>query len=344
MEGGLAVGLYARLDGGKGAVKRRLGLGVDLGATRVRVCVGDSTGRILKKSSTSMPPGKSLDDYLARLVSAVKEVAREVTTGKIEGIGLASFGPLDLEKGAMANPAMPYRSVPLVKTMEDEFDLKTHLLNDANAAALGEMIHGGGRGLRHVVFVTLSTGIGSGVVLDGRLLNGKNGNAGEVGHMTVDSSGLMPCACGKRGHWEAYCSGSKIPEYARVLAMGLPKSRIAESTLGSLIARGDAFDAENVFCEAKKGDSFSLGVVHEVGKFNAIGFADVVDAYAPELIIVGGAVALNNPGMILPPIRREVPKHAVNRVPPFKLTRLGDDGGLLGALSVVFDPELIGDQ
>jgi glucokinase len=321
----------------------RLAVAVDLGATRVRACVGTKSGRIIRRAWRKMAACKSVDDYLAQITGVTRGVTKGFTPGELGRICLASPGPLDLKRGLITHAAnLPYANVPVIETMEKAFEMEAYLVNDANAAALGEWLRGAGKGLRDVFYLTISTGIGGGAIVDGKLLLGKDGNAAEVGHLTIDIEGRLKCGCGKKGHWEAYCSGSGIPAFTRLLGDEPCGSTRMSAQRSPLLKGGERVDAARVFREASRGDPFALRVVREVGRLNAIGVADVTDAYDPEIVTLGGGVALNNQEAIVSPIRKYVGDHPINRVPKVRVTPLGDDAGLLGALAASFEPALIG--
>ncbi|HMD79529.1 MAG TPA: ROK family protein [Nitrososphaerales archaeon] len=320
----------------------KMAVAVDLGATRVRVCVGTKSSGIIRKAAKKMILSRRVDDYLAQITAIMKDLTKHSAKGQLQGICVASPGPLDLKRGSLYHtPNLPYAEVPVVAALKDAFSVDTYLMNDANAAALGEWLWGAGRGHENLFYLTISTGIGGGAVVDGNLLLGKDGNAAEIGHTTIDSAGRMTCGCGRPGHWEGYCSGRSIPAFARLLGDELgDKER--ESMARSRLLRRRITDAAMVFDEARRGDPFAVRVVAEIGKLNAIGVANVVDAFDPEIVTIGGGVALNNPEAILPPIVKHLRAHAINRVPDVRITPLEDDAGLLGALSVPFNPGLIG--
>ena len=315
-------------------MKRRVGIGVDVGASRVRVCVGDESGTLLWRKSTNMPFPTKVEGYVDELVSRVREGVEQVpTTADLAGIGIASVGPLDLGKGGISSPAnIPYEFVPLVKPLEEAFGNRVVLMNDANAAALGERNFGAGKGQDNLVFVTISTGIGGGAIVDGRLLIGKDGNAAEIGHMIVDPSGKLICGCGRRGHWEAYCSGRNLPNLAALLGT-------ESTTEGSRMKGKIPSDAASILKGASSGDPFASMVAREMGRLNAIGVANLVEMYDPSLITLGGGVCLNNMELILAPIKELVPTYVINRAPEIIITPLGDDAGLLGGLSLVLDDQ-----
>lgn len=320
---------------------RKIAVGVDLGGTNVRVALGDDEGRILAKFSertekTKGPEG--ISEQIARIIRCLEK--KEAKTGEIMGIGIGSAGPLDLNRGGLMKPTnIPYDFIPLVEPLEDTFHLPTYLLNDCSTAVMGEKFFGAGKKHENLAYITLSTGIGGGIYVDGHLLIGKDGNATEVGHFTIDYEGKLLCGCGKRGHWEAYCSGNGIPNYVRLLLSqgrfeGVKDSLLMRRISGDL----DRLTAKILYDCAKAGDPLALELVDKIGVLNSVGFACVVDAYDPSLITVGGSIALRNESLIIDPIRRGVKEHARNRVPEIKITPLGDDVVLYGALAMVFYP------
>ena len=320
---------------------RKVAVGVDLGGTNVRVALGDDEGRILAKISertekTQGPEG--ISEQIARIIRCLEK--KEAKTGEIIGIGIGSAGPLDLKRGGLMKPTnIPYDFIPLVEPLEDIFHLPTYLLNDCSTAVMGEKFFGAGKNHENLAYITLSTGIGGGIYVDGHLLIGKDGNATEIGHFTIDYEGKLLCGCGKRGHWEAYCSGNGIPNYVRLLLSqgrfeGVKDSLLMRRISGDL----DRLTAKILYDCAKAGDPLALELVDKIGILNSVGFACVVDAYDPSLITVGGSIALRNENLIIDPIRRGVKEHARNRVPEIKITPLGDDVVLYGALAMVFYP------
>ena len=265
-----------------------------------------------------------------------------VNVGDVKGIGIGTIGPLDLKKGVITKPAnLQLGEVPLREPLEDKFKVPVYILNDCVAAVVGEKVFGAGKHLENLVYITISTGIGSGVFVNGTLLLGKDGNAHEVGHMVVDIEGKIVCGCGKRGHWEAYASGTGIPKYAKYLletkfGKEAEKSSIYAKAMAGILTAKDVYDA------AKQGDEIALKIVEEVGRINAIGIANVINIYDPSLITLGGSVVLKNVNLVLDPILRNVSKYTINRIPEIMITPLGEDIVLLGAIgSVIIDVNTI---
>lgn len=295
---------------------------VDLGATNVRVALGEGTKiiSILSEETDKFHDSQGISDQIIRLIRALMD---RVGIREVESIGIGSIGPLDLKNGVIVGtPNLPFSQIALIKPVSQAFEVPIKLLNDCRAAALGEHALGAGRGLKNIVYVTLSTGIGGGIIVDGHLLNGKDGNAGEIGHFTVNSDSPLVCGCGRRGHWEAYCSGKNISKYTRLLLEEAKKSEMYEFYS----------EPHDLFKAAERGDELALWITTKIGKMNTLGFANIINAYDPEVISVGGSVALNNPELILKPIRENISNYAINRVPPIVLTPLGGEAVLYGAL------------
>ena len=320
----------------------RIAVGVDLGATNVRVALGEENGTIIRrlKESTIKDRGAmGISEQIIRMIRSLQPGKEWVSN--LQGIGIGSAGPLDIKSGGLVNPAnINFPFVPLVEPLRETFGLNTYLLNDGLSAVMGEKFFGLGKNHENLGYITISSGIGGGIFVDNHLLLGKDGNATEIGHLTIDFEGRLICGCGRRGHWEAYCSGTGIPNYAKLLLNEFLKenSDIKSSLLETVNGNYDNITSKMIFNAAKAGDKFSMEVVTKIGILNAIGFASVLDAYDPSLITVGGSLALKNEKLVLEPIRQEINKHAINRVPEICITKLGDEVVLYGALALAFHP------
>ncbi|MEM2088896.1 MAG: ROK family protein [Thermoproteota archaeon] len=311
-------------------------LGVDLGATNVRIALADMDGEILLKKMEKTTGGTGLDvvrQIIEMGESALKSLS--VTKEEVKAIGIGSIGPLDLRKGLVVNPPnLRVGTIPIVEGLGNHFKTKVRLLNDCVAAVLGEKKFGAGRDLENIVYITISTGIGCGAIVDGHLLLGKDGNAHEAGHTVVDKDGLLECGCGKRGHWEAYCSGRGIANYTRLLLQKTDVEFLDKSLLTKYSDNNSSKITSELFFKAvRDGDELAIRILDEINMLNAIGFANVIDMYDPELITVGGSVVLHNSEHILKPVREQVSQYAMNRLPEIKLTPLGEDIVLYGALA-----------
>jgi glucokinase len=304
--------------------------GVDLGATHILAVVCDESGRDLGSGRNATPQGPTGIDVTESVLETLRDACddADVVPTELDGVGIASFGPLDLAAGVVENPAnMPdtIDRIPLtgpVKNLVESDDVVLH--NDAIAGLVGERFYAD-RNPDDMIYLTISSGIGAGVAVDRNVLSGWDGNVGEVGHMVVDPTGMMPCGCGREGHWEAYCSGENIPRYAAALHEDDP--------VDTSLSIEAEMDAATVFEQAEDGDPFANDVLERVGKWNAVGVANMVHAYAPLVIYVGGAVALNNPERTIEPIKDRIGDMVMSNVPDVQLTTLGDEIVAYGAMA-----------
>jgi glucokinase len=319
-------------------LKRKYVMGVDLGATWVRVALSDEKGHFIEKSRERVDKSSetAISNQIVRLTESTLH-KKGIHPKHLEGLGIASAGPLDLKEGRIVKPPnLPFEQVSITKPIIKKLNVPTYLINDCTAAVLGERRFGAGKGLDNIVFVTIGTGIGGGAIVDGHLLLGKDGNAAEIGHFTIDPQERLKCGCGKQGHWEAYCSGKNIPNFIRMRVREIEETKVNQSLLLKNVG-GDlsTLTSEDLFAAAKNGDVFSLQLVEDIGTLNAIGFANVINAYDPSLITVGGSVALRNKRLVLPLIREKAKHYVLNRVPRIVATPLAENVGIYGAIAVV---------
>lgn len=292
---------------------------VDLGATNTRVAIVGEGGRIDKKCEAITPAKETdpsrLTGFLSDLITGI---TGETTTELITGIGLSVAGPVDIRRGMLVNPPnMAFRDVPLTLPLSRIFHCPVRMVNDCHAGVLGEMNHGQGRGRSDVVYLTISTGIGGGVISGGRLLLGRQGNAAEIGHFHVDSTYDLPCGCGRTGHWEGYASGRYLPWFFGEWCRFHAKPHWGPDT------------AEEIFASARQGDEDVLRFIKEVARINARGISDVIVAYDPEIIILDGAVIRSNADLLLAAIMESVDRYLP--LPDIVMSKLAGDAPLLGA-------------
>jgi len=304
--------------------------GVDLGATNVRAVVADEDATTIGQDRRRTPRGPSGIAVTEAVLDALRAACTEagIEPVEVEAAGIGSIGPLDLAEGTVENPAnLPEEvvTIPLSGPVGNLIDSEeVHLHNDTNAGVIGERFFSD-RNPTDMVYLTISSGIGAGVCVDGNVLAGWDGNAGEVGHMMVDPQGHLTCGCGKDGHWEAYCSGNNVPRYARFLH--------EQDPVETAVPVGeDDFSAADVFAHAGE-DDFADRVIDRLAHWNAMGVTNIVHAYAPIIVYVGGAVALNNPELTLDPIRERLEEMVFTNVPDVELTSLGDDVVVRGAVA-----------
>jgi glucokinase len=301
-------------------------IAVDIGATKIRVCSGDSGGIFRKISEeTDRNHGKM------GIPKQIIRILRELEPNP-KAIGIGSIGPIDLETGTITNtPNYPFNDIPIMEPLRRDFNVPVGILNDCAAAVSGEHTFGAGKDKKNLFYVTFSTGLGGGAIVDGHLLLGKDGNAPEIGHLVIDPRSELVCGCGGRGHWEAYSSGTSIPKFAKIL--------LREKGFNQKMISGEKLTAKSIFQAAKKGNKIASYIVDRIGEINAIGMADIINAFDPELITIGGSVALNNPDLLIKPIIEGVNEHIINRKPEITITPLGEDIVLHGALSLALELE-----
>lgn len=304
--------------------------GMDVGATAIRAAVADGSSAELAIERHRTPQdedGSAIARAAADALVAAADAADTRPT-EVSALGVGTMGPLDRQAGAIIAPPnspgisrIPLRDVLTGVLGHDNVFVE----NDAVAGLIGER-SAVPDSPESMVYLTLSTGIGAGVILDGHVLRGRDGNAAEVGHFVVDPTGRRTCGCGRPGHWEAYCAGAAVPGYARDLA-------VDEGVTTGLDLDDPALSAADVFAAAGD-DRLADQVVERIGEYNAIGVADIVHAYAPERIAVGGAVALENPSLVIDPLPDAVAEHAMLPVPEIRATAHGRDAVLHGALTL----------
>ncbi|MXW04982.1 MAG: ROK family protein [Gemmatimonadetes bacterium] len=311
-------------------------LGHDIGGTKLAVTVADRNGKILRKIRRPTVADRGPRAVVASLVDMSREaMARAaLSPAELAGVGVSCGGPLDTETGVVyAPPNLPgWDEVPLKAWLESALSLPVFVENDANASALAEWSFGAGRGCRHMVYMTMSTGIGGGIILDGRLYRGPGDTAGEVGHMTIVENGPA-CGCGKRGCLEALCSGPSIARRAREIAQEVPGSLMVD------LAGGEpaSITAETVMDAARQDDPAAREIVDETARYMAVGLGNIVNILNPEVIVIG-TILVKAQDLLLEPIRAYLRRETWPRV--YDTVRvvpagLGDEVGDLAAIAVI---------
>jgi glucokinase len=314
-------------------------IGVDIGGTNIRAARFALDSQV-PDPKTKIPTHADLgpEVVLGRIEQAIREVAGD-DLASVAGVGMAAPGPIDPYAGLLLKAAnLPgWIDVPLRRLIEERIGRPTFLGNDANLAALGEWRFGAGQGQSDVLYITVSTGIGGGVVTGGRLLLGARGLAAEIGHMLAVPNGPL-CGCGQRGHLEAVASGTALGRVARErLAAGTAgATRILDLAGGEL----EAVTGAVVGAAAVAGDALALEIVTEAGTLLGRTLASLLHAYNPGIVIFGGGVSMLG-DILLDPVRDAVKEYAMDdgfwRNCPLVLATLGDDGGLVGAAALAME-------
>jgi len=311
-------------------------IAVDLGATKTRIALC-SRDRILEKTVIPTPRSGGSETIAETIVAEIKSKWGNALS-QVRAVGIASIGPLDLRRGrVIKTPNLPFETIELLEPLRRMLSIDVYVVNDAVAAAWGEKHFGAGIGVENLLYVTLSTGVGGGVIVNNHLLLGKQGNAHEIGHIVVDYGSDLKCGCGGYGHWEAYAGGNNLPRVAAWLLSKEPSS-YSSSVLAERIRKGERVSSIDIFSHYRMGDSLARRVVEYLIKATGAGLASAINSYDPELVTIGGGVFLNNVDVLLEPIIRETLRNIVTNPPVIKATGLGDDIGLYGALAIAVNP------
>lgn len=318
--------------------EQKLILGVDLGGTKIATALATAQGEILARGRRPTPAQAGPDAVIKSICAAIDKIlsAKRLKPSQFLGIGIAAAGIIDSDKGkVISSPNLPgWHEVPLRDAVEQRFGIPVYLGNDATLAALGEWRFGLKKGIANLIYITVSTGIGGGIIADGKLYTGVCGVAGEIGHMTIDINGPK-CNCGNIGCWETLASGTALAREAVKQIREGAKTSIIELVNGDI----SKIDAKVVDLAAKQGDELAKELISRLGYYLGIGLVNLVNIFNPELILIGGGVAKTGDLLLQPAIKVvkerafSTPANAVE----IKSAILGDDSGILGAVAFVLE-------
>jgi len=318
---------------------KKIAIGVDVGGTNTAIGVVDTEGHVLVKSNIPTPSHGDINIYISEMSLAIRELANsaELMNEDIEVLGIGIGAP----NGNYYNGTVEYAPnlsfkgvIPFVSLLREKFpDMKAIVLtNDANAAAIGEMIYGGAKGMKNFVMYTLGTGVGSGIVVDGNMVYGHDGFAGECGHTTLIPGGRL-CGCGSKGHVEAYCSapGMKRTAFEIMVRDNVTNSLLSDKSFVEL-------DSKMIFEAAEKGDKVALEVFEQTGKWLGQALADTVHHLSPEAIFLfGGPTAAGE--YIFKPTRESMEAHLLpifkNKIKVLPSQLKAGDAAIVGASALV---------
>lgn len=305
-------------------------LAADLGGTHLRVALIDATGRIHSQTKGNTPNGPSPMCVVEAILQAAEQCGPELNE-QVVAAAVMVPGTVDKDNAVVVTaPNLPsLNKFELKSVLQEKFARPAVLENDANAAAVGEMWLGAARGYRDVICITLGTGVGGGVILDGKLWRGSQGAAGELGHATVEPFGSLKCKCGNTGCLEMFASATAIVRQAKEGRNRFPNS----------ILSGEDVTAADVYEAARQGDPLALEVFKNVGTYLGVGVANLVNLFNPEIIVIAGGVSagwdLFEKFMHHEVIERAFGSQQANvKIVP---ARCGDNAGLLGATKLAFD-------
>jgi|HigsolmetaAR202D_1030399.scaffolds.fasta_scaffold00047_19 glucokinase len=301
-------------------------IGVDLGGTQLRAALTDVNGTIYEQIRVPTQAAEGSQAVIGRIIACIDHVRAKLTPNDtLLGVGIGSPGPLNPETGVVLTmPNLPgWEQVPLREIVSQRTGLHTEIGNDANAAALGEWVFGGGKGCRNFVYLTISTGIGSGVIEQGRLVLGYQGAGAELGHMILQPEGRLS--------WEDLASGTAL---GRAAAKAMPQW--PDSLLHSL-ASSESVTAAHVAQAAAQGDALAKQLMERESELLGLGLVSTMHLFSPEKVLLGGSVITANP-WLLDHARQVVKERAIAQVyreVPIDVAQLGDQVGVLGAVALL---------
>lgn len=312
-------------------------LAADLGGTNLRAATVDGEGQIHERIKQPTPKAEKADEIVRVIVAAARDCERRAAArgARIRAVSVVVPGTVRAKEGVvMQAPNVPcLDGFRLGAALESELQWPAVLENDANAAAVGEMWKGAGRGRKTIICVTLGTGVGGGIIIDGKLWRGIDGSAGEIGHIGVEPFGGVACTCGSRGCLEVYASATAIVRMTREARPRYPNSPLHTS---------EGLTAKNVYESGLKGDELALEVFRRMGIYLGVGLASLINIFNPEMIVVGGGVA-DGWDLFIHHVREQVAARAfpvpAHRAEIVQAER-GDDAGLLGAAQIAFSGKM----
>lgn len=312
-------------------------IGIDVGGTNVKIALVDKSGKIIYSNSVPTYAKMGYEYTVNNIKQAIKDLMKETnTTSKdIDGIGFDFPGQVDYKTGVVKlAPNIPgWVNVPIAQMIEEEFHIPTRIDNDVRCAALGEMKFGAGQGCENFVCITVGTGIGSGLVVNGQLVRGASNAAGEIGHIKLQMKDGLICGCGDTGCLEAYASGPSIVAMAQDYIKGGKSTKFREMAA----AEGGEITPYMVAKAAEAGDPVAKRIFAIVGEYIGIGLTSVINLLNPEKVIIGGGVAEAG-DLLLDPIRKTIKERAMvvaGSVVEIVPAQLGNSAGVIGASMLI---------
>lgn len=313
-------------------------LGIDLGGTKILTAVIDAENNIHSQDLSLTPAEEGKNAVIRAIYESTGRCLDKasISIKDIEAIAIGAPGPSNPESGILfTSPNLPgWRDVPLVNIFEKEFNKKVFLINDANAAALAEFRFGAGKGLRHMIYITVSTGIGGGIIIDGKLYTGAVGTASEIGHMTIKDKGPR-CNCGNYGCWETLASGTALAREAQKSIRAGARTMILRHAGGD----PEKVEAKAIQTAAEKGDALARELIEQAGYYLGVGLANLLNMFNPQMIVIGGGVSNMGEMIFGPAFRtaRERAYAAAYSAVTFAPAKMEDNSGILGAAAYAHD-------
>ena len=306
-------------------------IGIDVGGMSIKAGVVDEAGKILRHKTIVTVPNKPSDEIVEEIAVLIEDVAKAhgLTMADISGIGLGFPGSVWDQKGEIVYCCnINLVKVPVVKMLTARLGVKNiKISNDANCAALAETRYGAGKGAMNSVMITIGTGLGTGIIVEGKLLTGNRSAGAEGGHMQINVGGAT-CGCGTKGHYEAYASATALIEQTRQAMEKHPESILHE------VVKFYGLNGKTVFSAAKQGDKVAIATLNKYIKYVGMGLVNFANLFYPEVIIVGGGVSRQG-DVLVKPLQRYVSRNVYGSKynPKIKVAAatLGNDAGIIGA-------------
>ncbi len=306
-------------------------IGVDLGGTNIKVGLVDQNYNIIAKATAKTNLPRPAEEICTAIVETVWKVLGEakVTIGEVNSIGIGTPGVANRNSGIVLYSCnLGFENIDLRSLIKKRLDKPIYVENDANAAAFGEVLAGAGKGCKDVVVVTLGTGVGGGIIIDGKIYTGFNFCGAELGHMVIEYNG-RPCSCGRKGCFEAYSSATALINMTKESMEAHKDSKMWEIA-GSL----DAVDGKTAFDGMRAGDSSAADVVNTYIEYLGCGLTNIINTFQPEVLLIGGGICREGENLTKPLsefIKRESYCIDPNRSTRLDICKLGNDAGIIGA-------------
>ena len=305
-------------------------IGIDLGGTNIAVGLVNEEGRIIAKTETPTLASRPYQELIKDMAACAKKVMEEakITEDELRSIGVGIPGVADKDGMVIFCTNLGWRNVPLRAELQQYINKPVYMDNDATVAGWAEYQAGVSRGTDSSVFMTLGTGLGGGIVMNGKIWAGAHGAGSELGHLVIEVDGV-PCTCGKRGCAERYCSATAIIRMAREACADAPNCLIMRAVEGDM----DKINAKVVFDAAKEGDSVAMQVFNRFVKYLTIAINNVISFIDPDMIILGGGVSRAG-DFLLDAVKAALPEYLFYptlKQPELRIASLGNDAGIIGA-------------
>lgn len=312
-------------------------IGVDLGGTNIAIGIVDENGKLIRKGSVPTEAQREADEIIKDMAALAQKLIDEegITVGDVEYAGIATPGTADHDRGIViyANN-LPFRNYPLADKLKEYLGVKkVYIENDANAAAKGEAACGAAKGYSNSIMITLGTGLGGGIIIDNKVYSGFNYAGAELGHTVIEVNGLA-CSCGRKGCWEAYSSATGL--------INMTKSKLEETqdtVMHDMVKTSGKVSGRTAFDAMKLGDKAGKEIVDKYIYYLAMGVANMINIFQPEVLVIGGGIC-NEKNYLTDPlieiVNREQYSGSKERRTQIKIAELGNDAGIIGAAMLGF--------